>query len=456
METSRPVLKLLGAVLTAIALQSGSGWAFTAKGVGVVTTLQGTARITHASAPTVAASLRFRDDVFLQDVIDTEAAALARILLRGSSLVTIRELSRVTIGEQAIPTGSKSVVSLFSGKVRATVSRSLLGPGDQTEIRTPNAVAAVRGTDVIVFTVGETTSIGVLDGSAEVTNIPPQRGEPGVEPGSVLLAQAGPGGAIPRLTAQASSVLVIAGQFTQIIGFAPPTPPVAFTPAILGQFLGGLQGSGTRHSSQPLGAEKTLAQQNQAAGQAPPPVTGITGTTVPSGPTVVSSPTSTVTRDTPVTATTNAPLVTQTVSTQQTISGTFTQLASGTYSQGVSCTVCTVTGTISSGSRTDVRPGSFTGTFSSTNTFASPQPFISNPVTIQSSGRVSGLSGGNLSGDIIISYTIPAVPKTYSHLGSVTLEPNGKLTATYSGDIKNEFGVTVGSASNGTMVQIPQ
>ena len=455
-----------------------SVWAFTSKGVGLVTTIQGRGTIAHVATPATPQSLKFRDDVFLQDVINTETESLARILLRGSNLLTIRELSRVTIAEEALPTGPKSVVSLIAGKLRATVSRALMGAGEQTEIRTADAVASVRGTDVIILREKDTTTVGVLEGTAEVANVPPPRAEkqegvfslanlfgraaPSGQP-PVLLAQAGPGGALPVMTAQApatSTVLVSAGQFTQIVAGALPTTPATITPALMGVLTGGLQSSGRSHGSQAPGSGATGQQQNLAARVVSPPAVGpgpvMTPQVLAAPGASGGTPITTATTNSQVVSTTSTPLVTQDL----TITGTFNQRASALFSQSGSliCSVCTVEGTISSGTRTGVRPGNFTGTFGSTNTYQSSQSALSNELaTITSSGRVSGLQGGNLTGNMTGEFKIESSGRKFViDVGNVTIKPDGTLNATYSGDIKDSSGTKVGTMSNGTMDQTPK
>ncbi len=132
--------------------------AYTSKGVGIVTALRGEVAVTHA--PAVAAredrpaqeSLKFRDDVFFQDVIDTQRESTAKVLLRGRATVTIRELSRVELREGVVPgdpSRARSVLGLLAGAFRAIIQRDLR-PQDELEVRTPNAVAAIRGTDLVV------------------------------------------------------------------------------------------------------------------------------------------------------------------------------------------------------------------------------------------------------------------------------------------------------------------
>ncbi len=111
---------------------------------GVVTGVQGQAQLTRpAVAPT---SLKFKDGVIIQDVVDTKEKSLARILFGGRSTVTVRELSRLEVREELLPGGARrDVHDLSSGAILVNVARQLMKPGDEVVIRTPNAVAAVRG-----------------------------------------------------------------------------------------------------------------------------------------------------------------------------------------------------------------------------------------------------------------------------------------------------------------------
>jgi hypothetical protein len=68
-------------------------------GVGVVTTLAGNATVARATLSSPQ-PLRFKDDVFLRDRITTAEKSIVRVLLGGNALVTVRELSALTITEQ--------------------------------------------------------------------------------------------------------------------------------------------------------------------------------------------------------------------------------------------------------------------------------------------------------------------------------------------------------------------
>ena len=110
---------------------------------GIVTTLEGNVTATRAAAPPVA--LRFKDDVFLQDTVTTGDQSLARMLLGGKAVVTVRERSVLTITE--IP--GRSLIEIDSGKFALAVARERMRPGEVIEIRTPNAIAGVRGSVIV-------------------------------------------------------------------------------------------------------------------------------------------------------------------------------------------------------------------------------------------------------------------------------------------------------------------
>ena len=115
---------------------------------GVVTGVQGQAQLTR-SALAAPAPLRVQDGIVIRDVIDTREKSLARILFGGKASVTVRELSRLEVREENLPGGgTRSTIELNSGAVLVNVARQLMGPRDEVHIRTPNAIAAVRGSAV--------------------------------------------------------------------------------------------------------------------------------------------------------------------------------------------------------------------------------------------------------------------------------------------------------------------
>lgn len=111
---------------------------------GIATIIEGDVTTRRVSLPRPI-PLKFRDDVLRHDTITTAERSLARLLLGGKAIVTVRERSRLTVTE----TPGISLVELGEGKVGLAVLRQRMRPGDVVEIRTHNALIAVRGTVVI-------------------------------------------------------------------------------------------------------------------------------------------------------------------------------------------------------------------------------------------------------------------------------------------------------------------
>ena len=204
---------------------------------GVVTTVNGDATLLRAVAAAQPVSLQRRDDIFVRDRIQTRERSLVRVLLGGKALITVRELSVLTVTEEA----GRVTVDLQSGKVGVAVVKARMRPGEVIEIRTPNATAAVRGTVFVV----------------EVD--PMQPGQPGVAPAATtrvhlfhgaldVSARLDPNNATVRL-AELQSVVVagnVLGSVKPISRDAVATltadlkPPQVQVPDAPSEFTGGL------------------------------------------------------------------------------------------------------------------------------------------------------------------------------------------------------------------------
>jgi hypothetical protein len=138
--------------------------------VGVATTVVGPVTVARASMPPE--PLKFKDDVFLRDRVTTGDKAITRILLGGKVIVTARERSTLTITE--VP--GVSTIDLASGRIAVAVDRSRMKPGERVDVRTPSAIAGVRGTVLIVEAQGSTSTVTVLKGLVEVVRIDPRTG----------------------------------------------------------------------------------------------------------------------------------------------------------------------------------------------------------------------------------------------------------------------------------------
>ena len=216
---------ILASLVLAILALPPLAWA--AERVGVVTMLLGFATITRAalSAP---ATLGFKDDVLLHDRITTGERSVVRVLLGGKATVTARERSVLTITE--VP--GVATVQLGAGRISVAVSKALMKPGEVIEIKTPNAVAAIRGTVVVAEVSPGRSTITILRGLVEVTKLDPVTGRrvgPAVKVGArerVAVTDAGPVPAPEAITPEAANRL--AADFT----FLPKHPPAASLTAL--------------------------------------------------------------------------------------------------------------------------------------------------------------------------------------------------------------------------------
>jgi hypothetical protein len=186
-------MKQIAAVLLVLAvcpaLASAQTGGDSSRNVGVVTTLAGNATVARVSLAHPQ-PLRFKDDVFLRDRISTAEQSVVRVLLGGKALVTVRELSTLTVTEAT----GRSVVDLSSGKIAMGVLRQRMRPGEVIEIRTPNAIAAIRGTVLVVELIPEpggssgapryTTKVHVIHGLVEVSD-PKNPGAPPAQVGAM-------------------------------------------------------------------------------------------------------------------------------------------------------------------------------------------------------------------------------------------------------------------------------
>jgi hypothetical protein len=194
MKTCRWVLILVLTLVVPGGFSISSAFAQDMRGVGVVTTLTGQAMVARPTQPQ-ALPLHFKDDVFGRDRISTAENSLVRVLLGGKAVVTVRELSVLTITEDM----GHAEVNLQSGKVALAVAHQRMKPGESITLRARNAVAAIRGTVVIAEILTGTAQMGqltqgssgigvfhVLNGTVEIT-------PPGGNPFLIISGQSGDG-----------------------------------------------------------------------------------------------------------------------------------------------------------------------------------------------------------------------------------------------------------------------
>jgi len=148
-----------------------------APAAGTVTRVEGTAAVARTAIPRPT-PLKTRDSLYLRDLLTTGEQSRAQLLLGGKATVTMRERSALRITEDP----GVSTVEMTDGKLKLAVLKDRMKAGERVEVKTPNAVTAVRGTVVIVEVVrtpsGIASVVTVLIGSVEVTRFDPATGRP--------------------------------------------------------------------------------------------------------------------------------------------------------------------------------------------------------------------------------------------------------------------------------------
>ena len=253
-------------------LAPGHALAQSERSVGVVTSLGGEATVARAMR-TQPISLRRHDDVFMHDRITTRERSLVRVLLGNKALVTVRELSVLTITEAS----GRATVDLQSGKFGMAAVRRLMSPGEVIELRTPNAVIAVRGTVLVVETVPDAAGRLPSDPSAVVTNVHLLHGTLDVGLRNVP--------AVVPVQLESRQTLQIVGD---VLGPVRPMSDEAIAAA-----TAGLRGAEQARTGLPMELLGTLAAQQQllvnaTAGIVGPGPLGTVGTVLRPGPNVPS------------------------------------------------------------------------------------------------------------------------------------------------------------------------
>jgi len=113
------------------------------EGLGIVTALSDSATVSRAGP---SAPLHFKDSILKRDRISTAENSLVRVLLGGRAIVTVRELSELTIADRA----STMSLELSGGRMALSVARQLVGTGETVDVHTPSAVASMRDSVAIV------------------------------------------------------------------------------------------------------------------------------------------------------------------------------------------------------------------------------------------------------------------------------------------------------------------
>jgi hypothetical protein len=175
-----PSIHLVAIALFSLILTSHCAVAFAQDTVGQVTDITGSAKITRGGIEVDAAPAM---PIKIRDRLRTTAKSKLTVTFRDGSKLVLSESSSYTIDEYSIAatTRIRASIGLWAGHLRATVYVGLGGVPD-FQVHTPNATAAVRGTEFETAYIADRpcpedrtcmryTTVGVLHGVVAVANI---------------------------------------------------------------------------------------------------------------------------------------------------------------------------------------------------------------------------------------------------------------------------------------------
>lgn len=142
-----------------------------AEPAGQVIDLQGEVNFTPAGGAPKPAALK--QSIAVGDKLETKATGAVKILFVDDTILTLKENSKALITEflfDAKAGKRKTVLNVLAGKARATVGK-FFGDDQTVEIKTPTAVAGIRGTDVGVLVSRIKTNFYCFDGEFFSYNI---------------------------------------------------------------------------------------------------------------------------------------------------------------------------------------------------------------------------------------------------------------------------------------------
>ena len=144
--------------------------------VGVVKKVVGRANVLR-QGKFPAIKLKIGDPIFKGDILRTKSRSKLEIQLVDGSVIKIGPRSRVDITQYIKEAGKyKAIFELKRGTMGAFVSEKEVRAiktnpqANKFEVRTPIAIAGVRGTDFVVSQLGELSSVTVLKGKVYVFN----------------------------------------------------------------------------------------------------------------------------------------------------------------------------------------------------------------------------------------------------------------------------------------------
>ncbi len=174
------LVRLIAIALLSLILTSHCSVAFAQNTVGQVTDITGSAKLERGGIEVEAAAMM---PIKVRDKLRTTAKSKVTVTFRDGSKLVLSESSSYTIDEYSIGATNRirASIALWAGHLRAIVFIAAGGVPD-FEVHTPNAIAAVRGTEFETAFIADRpcpedrscmryTTVGVFHGVVAVANI---------------------------------------------------------------------------------------------------------------------------------------------------------------------------------------------------------------------------------------------------------------------------------------------
>jgi hypothetical protein len=127
--------------------------------------LLGDVKISDASGDRTAVQ---GDQLKISDAITTGEKAAADLVFGTSGVIRVNQNSRVTVSAIADKAGSETVIDMDNGRLFLTLSKL---EGTRFNVKTPTAVASVRGTSFTVASGGKGAKLSVINGTVAVNPV---------------------------------------------------------------------------------------------------------------------------------------------------------------------------------------------------------------------------------------------------------------------------------------------
>lgn len=145
----------------------GFSQAFAEETYGLLMIVKGQVQIIKLNASPVSAKVGAK--VYQQDTIVTGKDSRAKIVMSDRNIINVLPETRLRIDQYISNVKEKNVrLSLIEGKVRSNVEQQYDGSENKFEIKTPSAVAGVRGTQFVTGYRKSTNSTTVITFRGEV------------------------------------------------------------------------------------------------------------------------------------------------------------------------------------------------------------------------------------------------------------------------------------------------